>query len=67
MKQIWDEILEQIRQISGDIYASVNPPADPAQIRLLEETVGVKLPPDFCGYLSTLNGQKNTEEHRWSG
>ena len=62
MKQIWDEILEQIRQISGDIYASVNPPADPAQIRLLEETVGVKLPPDFCGYLSALNGQKNTEE-----
>lgn len=62
MKQIWDEILEQIRQISGDIYASVNPPADPAQIRLLEETVGVKLPPDFCGYLSVLNGQKNTEE-----
>lgn len=62
MKQIWDEILEQIRQISGDIYASVNPPADPAQIRLLEETVGVKLPLDFCGYLSVLNGQKNTEE-----
>ena len=62
MKQIWDEILEQIRQISGDIYASVNPPADPAQIQLLEETVGVKLPSDFCGYLSALNGQKNTEE-----
>ena len=62
MKQIWDEILEQIKLISSDIYASVNPPADPAQIRLLEETVGVKLPPDFCGYLSALNGQKNTEE-----
>lgn len=62
MKQIWDEILEQIKLISSDIYASVNPPAAPAQIRLLEETVGVKLPPDFCGYLSALNGQKNTEE-----
>ena len=62
MKQIWDEILEQIRQISGDIYASVDPPAAPFQIRLLEETVGVTLPQDFCGYLSALNGQKDTEE-----
>ncbi len=62
MKQIWDEILEQIRQISGDIYVSVDPPADPSQIRLLEETVGVTLPQDFCGYLSALNGQKDTEE-----
>ena len=25
MKQIWDEILEQISQISGDIYARSNP------------------------------------------
>ncbi len=62
MERIWDKILEQIRQISGDIYASVDPPADPSQIRLLEETVGVTLPQDFCGYLSALNGQKDTEE-----
>ncbi len=62
MERIWDKILEQIRQISGDIYVSVDPPADPSQIRLLEETVGVTLPQDFCGYLSALNGQKDTEE-----
>lgn len=62
MERIWDKILEQLRQISSDIYASVDPPADPSQIRLLEETVGVTLPQDFCGYLSALNGQKDTEE-----
>ncbi|MCI9157726.1 MAG: SMI1/KNR4 family protein [Lawsonibacter sp.] len=62
MKRIWDKILEQLRQISSDIYASVGPPAGLSQIRLLEETVGVTLPQDFCGYLSALNGQKDTEE-----
>lgn len=62
MNQIWSEILTQIRLESEDIYASVNPPADSAQIHRLEETVGVKLPRDFCGYLSTFNGQRNTEE-----
>ncbi len=62
MEQLWKEILEQIRLASEDIYASVNPPADPSEIKLLEETVGVELPEDFCGYLSTLNGQRNTEE-----
>ena len=41
MKQIWDEILEQIKLISSDIYASVNPPAAPAQIRLLEAASGL--------------------------
>lgn len=62
MERIWDKILEQLRQISSDIYASVGPPAGLSQIRLLEETVGVTLPQDFCGYLSALNGQKDTEE-----
>ena len=62
MEQIWSEILEQIRQASEAIYESVNPPAAPSEIKLLEETAGVKLPQDFCDYLSTLNGQRNTEE-----
>ncbi len=62
MERIWDKILEQLRQISSDIYASIGPPAGLSQIRLLEETVGVTLPQDFCGYLSALNGQKDTEE-----
>ena len=59
---IWHEILEQIKMISGNIYSSINAPADFSEIQLLERTVGVELPKAFCEYLSTLNGQKNTEE-----
>lgn len=62
MEQLWKEILEQIRLASEGIYTSVNPPAAPSEIKLLEETVGVELPQEFCGYLSTMNGQRNTEE-----
>ncbi|MCI8549659.1 MAG: SMI1/KNR4 family protein [Lachnospiraceae bacterium] len=58
----WDEILEQIKSISKSIYSSINAPADISEIQLLEKTVGVELPEAFCEYLSTLNGQKNTEE-----
>lgn len=62
MGNLWTEILEQIKPVSNDIYSSVNAPAGLSEIRLLEETIGVKLPSAFCEYLSTLNGQKNTEE-----
>ncbi len=62
MEQVWREILKQIKLASEDIYASVNPPADALEIQRLEEAVGVELPQAFRDYLSTLNGQKNTEE-----
>ena len=62
MKQIWSEILEQIGLVSEAIGKSVNPPATPDEIRRLEETIGITLPEDFCNYLSTMNGQRNTEE-----
>ncbi|MCM1101585.1 MAG: SMI1/KNR4 family protein [Clostridium sp.] len=62
MGNLWTEIPEQIKSVSNDIYLSVNAPAELSEIQLLEETIGVKLPSAFCEYLSTLNGQKNTEE-----
>ena len=62
MKTIWDAILDHLRSISTDIYSSVNAPASPSEIRLLEEAVGVSLPPSFREYLSAMNGQRNTEE-----
>ena len=62
MEQVWREILKQIKLASEDIYASVNPPADALEIQRLEKAVGVELPQAFRDYLSTLNGQKNTEE-----
>ncbi|MCI9352882.1 MAG: SMI1/KNR4 family protein [Lawsonibacter sp.] len=62
MEQVWREILKQIKLASENIYASVNPPADALEIQRLEEAVGVELPQAFRDYLSTLNGQKNTEE-----
>ena len=62
MEQVWREILKQIKLASEDIYASVNPPADALEIQRLEEAVGVELPQAFRDDLSTLNGQKNTEE-----
>lgn len=58
----WAKILEQIKFASANIYSTVNIPADFAGIRLLEETVGIKLPEAFTWYLSTLNGQRNTEK-----
>lgn len=62
MEAVWQEILEQIRSISGGIAASVNPPADASELRLLEETTEITLPQAFRGYLSVMNGQRNTEE-----
>lgn len=62
MESTWEKILEQIKYASTNIYSTVNPPADYAEIRLLEETVGIKLPEAFTEYLSTLNGQRNTEK-----
>ncbi len=62
METIWNEILEQIKSASNDIYMSVNAPAALSEIHLLEEAVGAKLPKAFREYLSTCNGQKNTEE-----
>ena len=62
MDQGWREILTPITRASEDIYARVNPPADALEIQRLEEAVGVELPQAFRDYLSTLNGQKNTEE-----
>ena len=62
MEQVWREILKQIKLASENIYASVNPPADALEIQRLEKAVGVELPQAFRDYLSTLNGQKNTEE-----
>ena len=59
---IWYEILVQIKMISDNIYSSINTPADFSEIQLLERTVGIELPKAFYEYLSTLNGQKNTEE-----
>lgn len=61
-KSIWGDIREQVKTISKDIYSSINPPASSTEIDMLEETIGVKLPQSFRNYLSTLNGQKNTEE-----
>lgn len=58
----WSGVLEQIKAISSDIYATVNPPASPSEIRELEEAMGVEFPWGFRDYLSTMNGQRNTEE-----
>lgn len=63
METLWNELLKQIKSISNDIYLSINTPAGFSELQLLEETVGVKLPKAFSGYLSTMNGQKNTEEN----
>lgn len=63
METLWNEILKQIKSISNDIYLSINAPADFSELQFLEETVGVKLPKAFSEYLSTMNGQKNTEEN----
>lgn len=62
MEMVWNEILKQIKSISNNIYLSINAPANVSEIHKLEETVGLKLPKAFCEYLSTCNGQKNTEE-----
>ena len=61
METLCNELLKQIKSISNDIYLSINTPAGFSELQLLEETVGVKLPQAFSGYLSTMNGQKNTE------
>ena len=63
MDTAWSRILNQIKSISTEIYTSINAPADPAEMLLLEKTIGVNLPHAFQDYLSTMNGQKDTEEN----
>ncbi|SFF45724.1 Cell wall assembly regulator SMI1 [Paenibacillus algorifonticola] len=56
-KDVWTNILQQVRTISNPIFATVNPPAAEEEIHRLERTLQVALPTAFRDYLSTMNGQ----------
>ena len=55
--EVWQGIIEQVQAISGDIFATLNPPATEEEIESLEARVGVELPQSFKDYLATVNGQ----------
>lgn len=59
MKNIWQAIKAEIKQISPEIYGSLNKPASQSEIILLEKTLNIELPQSFKDYLSVCNGQNH--------
>ncbi|GHS89185.1 hypothetical protein FACS189487_08930 [Campylobacterota bacterium] len=55
--EIWQQIINEIKRISPDIYKTVNQPAKITQIRELETVLDCALPQSFVDYLLVFNGQ----------
>lgn len=57
---MWTEIITR----SPDLQSTMNPPATPDEIAVLEQRVGAPLPEAFKQYLATANGQNDLgDEH----
>jgi len=56
---MWTEIVNQVAALSPGVPASVNPPASPDAIDVLECRVGVPLPDGFKQYLAVMDGQND--------
>ena len=57
MRDIWTQILNEIKRISPDIYRTVNKPAKISEIKELDGMLPCNLPQSFVDYLLVFNGQ----------
>lgn len=59
MSPQWLAIQQHMARLAPDIAASLNPPATAQDIARLQTALNLTLPPDFCAYLLTFNGQRH--------
>jgi len=59
MSRQWFAIQQHMARLAPDIAASLNPPATAQDIARLQTALNLTLPPDFCAYLLTFNGQRH--------
>ena len=59
MSPQWLAIQQYMARLAPDIAASLNPPATVQDITRLQTALNLTLPPDFCAYLLTFNGQRH--------
>ena len=58
MKQLWQQLENQLSAHNPELLADLNPPATDAQIRELEQAIGLQLPADFGACLKIHDGQR---------
>ncbi len=58
MKQQWERLEAWLKANNPALLADLNPPAIDAEIRELEQKLGVTLPADFVACLKVHNGQR---------
>ncbi len=59
MKNVWNEIKNEIKRVSPRIFDTINNPATIKEINFLEEKLNVNLPQSFKEYLLVFNGQNH--------
>lgn len=67
MKQQWERLEAWLKANNPALLADLNPPATDAEIRELEQKLGVTLPADFVECLKVHNGQKGGADWLFSG
>lgn len=67
MKQLWQQLENHLSAHNPELLADLNPPATDAQIRELEQEIGVQLPADFVCFLKVHNGQVGQAEPLFEG
>ena len=59
MNDLWQSFETWLAAHWPEGLAALNPPATPAEIAVLEETLGTSLPSDFVACLKVHNGQSD--------
>lgn len=67
MKNQWKRLEIWLKTNNPALMADLNPPASDAEIKELEQKIGMKLPEDFVECLKVHNGQKGEAEWLFSG
>ncbi len=67
MKQQWERLEAWLKANNPALLADLNHPATDAEIRELEQKLGVTLPADFVACLKVHNGQKGGADWLFSG
>ncbi|WP_132833215.1 SMI1/KNR4 family protein [Pseudomonas sp. JUb52] len=67
MKQLWQQLENHLSTHNPELLADLNPPATDAQIRELENTLGMQLPADFVACLKIHDGQKGAADWLFNG
>ncbi|THG82314.1 molybdenum cofactor biosynthesis protein MoeA [Pseudomonas sp. A-1] len=67
MKQQWERLEAWLKANNPALLADLNPPATDAEIRELEQKLGVTLPADFVACLKVHNGQRGEADWLFDG